>query len=424
MSPSTTLSLLAALAALVGPCRSQEPQHVAYPERDALSPFRRPADVYAPPDELFRLLRAMQAIAERPGAATRFDADGREVVDDDGWRALRADVTRLGVDGAYLAQVLRLHKNVADRGTALYGMFWSDNVEHVLDLIAHIPGEPDRALRERALPRAIEYLRVHLRRRFRDLGDEHKQALLDAMPQPGSPVAKARGITRLPVDDDHLHDLRVVPFLQLLDQPAALDQAQALWFLAQVFELRPDLALRWLEPALPRVRQLLAADDENVRDQAIALFAAIGPRDLPAAPLDDPRDLQAWADAAAKAMFPPIRNLNDALVQIHPSPERDALVAAATAALETSAIGDPFSRRLGDGAYYRGLRLATVPEPLRPPAIPPGAVITTVNGVAVEDAQSLLRTVRQQLALRGHPRTLLVEYVRDEARHAIEYRLL
>lgn len=424
MSPSTTLSLLAAAAVLLGPCRGQEPQHVGYPERDALSPFRRPVDVYAPPDELFRVLRAMQTIADRPGAATSFDADGREIVDDEGWRALRADAMRIGVDGAYLAQILRLHKNVADRGTALYGMFWSDNVDHVLDLIAHIPGEPERALRERALPRAIEYLRVHLRRRFGDLGDEHKQALLDAMPEPGSPVARSRGITRLPVDADHLHDLRVVPFLQLLDQPAALDQAQALWFLAQVFELRPDLAQRWLEPSLPRVRQLLTADDENVRDQAIALFAAIGPRDLAAAPLDDPRALQTWADAATKVLFPPIRNLNDALVQIHPSPERDALAAAATEALETSAIGDPFSGRRADGTWYRGFRVVTVPEALRPLSIPPGAVITTVNGVAVEDAQSLLRTVRQQLTLRGHPRTLFVEYLQDDKPHAVEYRLL
>ena len=227
----------------------------------------------------------------------------------------------------------------------------------------------------------------------------------------------------MPDDKDHLHDVRLLPFFQMLDLEPAIDQAQALWFLKEVFTIRRDKALVWLEPALPRVRQLLASEDTTVRDQAIGLLQAIGPKKLRPAPVDDPRDLQVWADEAAKELFPPIRNVNDAIVQLHPSPERDAIAAAAVKALETSAIGDPATGRTKDGSTYRGFRIATVPAELKELAIPAEAVVTAVNGVGVYDAASLLRTVREQLAMGKHPRVLLVEYVRDGQTHAIEYRI-
>lgn len=428
MSPQLALvrSAVTALCAavLAATAAAQEPKAVAYPEQDALSPFRHPTDVYAPPDELFRQLRLMQSIAEAPGAKTDYDAQGHEIVDDQNWRDARAAVERIGVDAPYLAQIMRLHRNAGERATAFYGAFWCKNVDHVLNLISHIPGEPERSTRQRAMPRAIAYLHAHLGKRFGDLDDEQKKTMVAAMPQPGSPIAKAKGITRLPRDDDHLHEIRLIPFFQLLDLDDPRDQAQGLWFLKEVFLLRLDLALLWVEPALPRLRQLLASDDKDVRDQAIGLFQAIGPRDLAAPPVDDARALQAWADTAKKALFPPIRNLNDAVVQIQPSPERDALVTAAVKAIETSAVGDAFSERSKDGQYYHGFRVATVPDELKALAIPKGAVITTVNGVGVTDGPSLLKTVREQLDKLKHPRILFVEYRRDDGVHAVEYRLL
>ncbi|MBL8730628.1 MAG: hypothetical protein JNM25_19580 [Planctomycetes bacterium] len=423
MSPSIALFRSAALASLAAVCGAQEPKVTAYPEQDILSPFRHPADVYAPPDELFRLLRQMQAIADAPGAKKDFDANGREVVDDDNWRAARAAVQTLGVDAAYLAQVMRLHKNAGERATAFYGAFFCDNVEHVMNLIAHIPGEPERRTRTLAMPRAIAYLHAHLGKRFGDLGAEAKQAVVAALPEPGSPAAKAAGITRAPRDDDELYSLRLVPFFQLLDLDDKIDQAQGLWFLKEVFLIRRDLARTWLEPSLPRLRQLLASTDPTVRDEAIGLFAAIGPEDLPPAPLEDAVALQAWAGRASRFLFPPIRNLNDAVVQIQPSPEREALLAAGVRALATSAIGDAFTGRRKDGQYYHGFRVATVPDELQALAIPAGAVITTVNGVGVTDAASLLAAVQRQLEVLKHPRRLFVEYVRDDAAHVVEYRL-
>lgn len=401
----------------------QQEKLIAYPQRDLLSPFRNPTDVYAPPDEIFRLLRTMQSLAEAGNAKKSFDASGREIVDDPRWEEARKQLATKRLDAGYLAQIMRLNRNTADRATAFYGAFFVENIDYVFELISHIPGEPERRIREAAMPRAIEFLRAHGKRQFGDLSKEQKEAMIKALPEPGSPAARTAGLTRAPVDGDWLHQITLVPFFQLLDLDEAIDQAQGLWFLKEVFTIRRDQALVWLEPALPRVKQLLLAKASDVRAQAIGLFQAIGGKDLPQPPAEDSA-LVAWADLAAKTMFPPIRNLNDTIVQLLPSPERDAIVTAATAALTTSAIGDPSTGHRDDGSRYRGFRIARVPDELKPLAIPTGAIITAVNGVNVFDAASLLRIVREQLAAMRHPRKLLVEYVLAGKSHAVEYRVL
>lgn len=412
-----------AAACLLAGLRAQDPVPVAYPERDILSPFRNPTDVYAPPDELFRHLRTMQNIARRPDKAKSSDADGREVVDDPLWRELRGKVEAIGIDAGYLAQMMRLHKNAEERAVGFYAALYVADVDDALNLIAHIPGEPERSIREAALPRAAAFVREQLGRRFGDLPPEQQDALRKALPQPGSPMAKANGLTRAPLPQDFLHTLRLIPFFQLLDRADTFDQAQALWFLKEVFAVRPDLAQAWLEPALPRVRQLLVGESQTVRQEAIALLRTIGPKALPEPPAEHGA-LLAWADLAQRELFPPIRNLNDTIVQLHPSPERDAIVAAGVAALTDSSIGDPFAGQLDDGSWYRGFRVATVPDPLAPLAIPKEAVITTVNGIPVGNAEELLRTVQQMLQPTGKPRRLYVEYVKGQQRHAVEYRVM
>ena len=413
----------AALAVAALPLRAQEPAHVGYPERDALSPFRNPVDVYAPPDEVFRLLRTMQHIADRPGAAKSYDDEGREIVADPSWRAARAELAKLDLNAGYLAQIMRVHRDAGQRALAFYGAFYVADRSHVIELIEHIPGEPQRHVREAALPRALEFLRKNLQRRFGELTEGEQRALQANMPQPGSPAARTAGIVRAPVAEDHLHGLRVVPFLQLLDVETPIDQAQALWFLKEVFRIRPDLALFWLEPSLPRVRQLLLASDEQVRREAIGLLQAIGPADLREPPTET-EQLLAWADEAEQALFPPIRNLNDAIVQIHPSPARDRIAAAGVEALANSSLGDPFRGQRKDGQWFRGYRIARVPDELKPLAIPKDSVIVAVNGNAVHDGPGLLELLRTLLRTMPHPRVLLVEYVRDGEQHAIEYRLM
>lgn len=421
------LLLAAACGWLAAPSPGQVTKIVAYPDRDLLSPFRNPVEVYAPPDRLFALLRRMRSLAESGQFPTHFDAEGREAVDHEGWRDARGQVDELGVDAATLAAILRTSKNVDDRATALYATYFCKQPNYVIDLLCHIPGEPERRLRERAMPLAIAWLQQHIGKKFGDLDADHQKALIQAMPQPGSPAAKAAGITRLPQADDLLYvdNLRLYPFFQLLDLDDPLDQAQGLWFLKEVFLLRLDLALRTCEPALPRIRQLMVGDDLRVREQAIGLLAAIGPRNLPTPRPDAPAaELQTWAEQAVRALFPPIRNLNDAIVQLHPSPERDALLEALKKALEGDTVGEPSHGRTKDGMGYRGFLVRQVPEALRPLAIPAGAVITMVNGVMVTDARSLWRVGEQQLRSLPHPRRLFVEYVLDGAARAIEYQIM
>jgi hypothetical protein len=417
------LTALLAAVAEANPAVAQEPKAIAYPDRDMLSPFRNPTDAYAPPDELFAALRTMRALAADGRLPKSFDDKGREVVDDERWREALRTVRRLGIDAGYLAQIVRVNRNANDRAVAFYAMFWVENPDHTINLIEHIPGEPVHSIREVSLPRAVEFLKRHLGRRFGDLAKEEQDAVRKATPEPGSPVARSRGITRLPEAEDRLHTLSLVPFLQLLDVDTAIDRAQALWFLAEVGGLRPDLLEQWLEPSLPRIRQLLADDDERVRAQAIELTRTIGPRDLPAPPTE-PKQLQEWAERAAKHMFPPIRNLNDTLIELLPSAERDALATAGEQALANGSIGDPINRRLEDGTWLRGCRIVSVPEALRPLAIPAGAVITKVNGAEVADAKSLLKVVREALEQQRHPRQLLVEYSHKDKAHAVEYRIL
>jgi hypothetical protein len=419
--PLATLLLLAGAAAAQGEQRPKAP--VAYPQRDALSPFREPIDVYAPPDEVFRLLRVMQSLADAPSSPRRFDIDGREVVDDAQWRQARADVLRKGLDAGYLAGIMRLNKNAADRATAFYGAFHVAKVDDVFELIAHVPGEPLRAIRERALPRAVAFVRANGGRRFGDLAPEKQDELRAGLPAPGSPAAVAAGIVRGPVAEDFLHKLRLVPFLQLLDLDDPVDQAQALWFVKETVAVRPDLALTWLEPSLPRVRELLASPVATVRQEAVGVFQAIGDKDLPAPPADAAA-LQQWAVAAGKTLFPTIRNLNDAIVQLHDGPERDALAVAGRTALAEGSIGDPWRGKDKTGAFATGYRIVTVPEPLRALAIPAGAVITSINGVAVRDAASLLATATQLLTAGRPPRVLMVEMLVGGELRAIEYRVL
>lgn len=421
MIRGTALALLSIALPVAAPAQQQK--HIAYPQRDILSPFRSPAEVHAPPDRLFALLRQMREIADDPNSKKTTDQDGREIVDDERWRLAKREVDLLGIDAGYLATLMRFSKSADDRAVAFYAAFYCTNIDYVLNLVSHIPGEPWQKTREAMLPRAVAFARAHLTRRYGQLSDQQKRAL--QLPQPGSPEARAAGITRAPIDDDPLHTLNLVPFFQLMDTDEPLDHAQSLWFLSQVFSIRQDLALAWLEPALPRVRQLLIGEDKRVREQALALLQTIAPEDLakPAADADTAALLD-WAKAAEKGMFPPIRNLNDAIVQMQPSPERDAVAAAARQAIDASGTGETAFGKAKDGLPYRGFRINALPEALKPLALPQGAVITAINGVGVTDAASLKATVVDLLDKLGHPRRLFVEYVSGGDRHAIEYRFL
>lgn len=417
-------ALAAASAVLFAPAAAaQQPlAKSGYPERDILSPFRACDQIVGPPDAVYAQLRILRARAEDPATKKKL-VKGVEHVDDPVWRAAHAEVKRLGIDAGHLAQVMRGSRNADERDLAFYGAFLVDDVAYVVNLISHIPGEPVRSIREHALRRAVDYLREHVHVRWGDLTEEQRKGI--TIPEPGSPAARSAGVTRKPVDADHLYSPRLIPFFQLLDVDDPVDQAQALWFLKELFAMRPDLALIWLEPALPRVEQLYVDGGPVVRPEAAGVLQTIGPKDLPPPPLGgELADRLAWAKLAKSALFPPIRSLNDAVVQMHPSPERDAIAAAGREALEGASIGDPFTGKAKDGTMLRGFRVAHVPEALVPLRIPQGAVITAVNGAVVRDGKELLAEIRRQLATLRTPKKILVEYFVGGEPRAVEYRLL
>lgn len=431
-----TVLLTAMSGAFAAASAAQEaPISSGYPTRDVLSPFRDPAEIAAPPDALFAQLRIMRQLADDAAAVRSFDADGREVLDNDDWKAARAEAERIGIDAGVLAVQMRSNRNPDERALAFYGAFYCANVDYVFNLIGHIPGEPVRRTRELAYPRAIAYLKANIGRRFGDLPKEQQAAIVASLPKVGSPAAKARGITREPRGDDLMHSVNLVPFFQLLDLDEPMDQAQGLWFLKECFAVRRDLALMWLEPALPRVRQLLRLSNHAVRSEALGLFAAIADSEqkLPVPKLDDVDAVEAFAEAVSKAMFPPVRRVAEGRVLLLPGEERDALVKAGEQALSGDTIGAPAHGKTSGGIPWRGFRIDRVPAGLEPFGVPEGAVITAINGVPVNDGKSLLAVIdanlwyldrssdKEGVRRRKPSTTLVVEMQVGDETKAIDY---
>lgn len=419
------LAVTAALAALL-PGQKLIP---AYPERDILSPFRYPTDIYAPPDAVYDQLRVMRTLANDPATEKHFDEHGLEIVDDPRWQHAREELGKLMLDAGYLAQIMRISRNADERDLAFYGMFFCADSAYVFNLISHIPGEPVLKTREQAYPRAIAYIKAHLGRRWGDLSPAEQQAL--QLPAIGSPAANAAGLRRAPQDKDFLYSLNLRPFVQLLALDSAIDQAQGLWFLKECSLLRLDLAKAWLEPAVPRLRDLLHSSDKQVREQAIGLYQAIGGEQLGEPPADEGDGLDAWAEQAERHLFPPIRVLSDALVLLLPSQDRDVLAEQGRAALLGQSIGEAVNAKTKDGKLVRGFRVGHLPDGLKVLQLPDGAVITALNGEPVDDGQRLLQQIERALQLRqdksgrtlNPTRSLLVEYLHEDEPKAIEYRV-
>lgn len=419
--PALALALCATLLALP----AQERQLVAYPNRDELTPFRACNGIVAAPDAVFQQLRILREQAERSGAVTGFDANGITTVDHPVWRQAVEELRKLVVDAGWLARIVRESRNADERDLAFFGMFFCAEPGHVCNLIAHIPGEPERATRQKAYPRAIAFIRAHVGRTFGDLGEEQRKALLDSMPAVGSPAAKAMGITRVPVEADHLYVVNLTPFFQMLDVGEPIDQAQALWFLKEVFLVRPDLAKGWLEPAMPRIVGILRGSDARARTEARGLMAALAPATIKQPAADAPDAAwDTWLTSVTKAVFPPIRRLSEALYALYPSEERTALGKRVGEALAGDTLGDPASGKTEDGTAYWGFRLARMPKELEGFGIPAGAVVTALNGRPIRTARDLLTTGTNLLEAGRGQRSLFVEFVHAGRQKAVEYRVM
>jgi hypothetical protein len=420
--PLTLLLTFALLPAAL----AQHKAPPAYGDHDILSPFRKCNEIYAPPDAVFQELRIMRARAEREGASLHFDSDGREVCDDQLWTEARNRLRKLRLDPGYLAEILRRSRNADERDLALYGTFLCADPAAVFNLISHIPGEPNVQTRQKAYPRAIAFLKAHIGRQWGGLSDDEKKTI--DLPPIGSPAAKAAGLTREPADTDFLYTLRLQPFFQLLDLDTPLDQAQGLWFLKECFLIRKDLAKGWLEPALPRLRELLVSDEKIVREQAIGVLAVLAPK-LPAPRPDDAISaIASWGEQAIRIEFPPVRVVSEGLVLLWPCEERETMAKAAVDALRNGGSSDAINARTSTGQAYRGLRITRVPKGLEALPIKVGMVITMLNGTPVNDASQLLELCTRLLKpkdpdepVRGR---LYFEYVLGDQSKALEVRVM
>lgn len=390
-------------------------------QQDLLTPFRNPQSDVPIPDrqvEVFRQLRLMMNLAENVGPVST-DSQGREICDNPRWKEAYETLLEHYVDPGFLSYVLRNSGSADNRRVALYGSYFVTNPEYVIDLIEHIPGEPVQRFREASYPRAINYLRVHLPRKFGDLTEEEVAGL--NRPPVGSPVANSMGITRELQPEDRLHALDLRPFVQLLEQDAPSDRAQGLWFIKECFWIDKGLATIWMERMAPRLRLFLMSDDDAVRKECIGVIEAADPKRRPAPAVDaDAADIEAWLDDVMYELYPPIRVISSGLIELYPSEDLDKVVEVGSALLGRDGIGSLRSGKTGDGMFYRGFAVLRAPDPLDRLGMPVGAVITAVNGQPVGEGTQLLEVIRSQLE---HKLQFLVEYVHDGRVKAIEYRL-
>lgn len=371
-----------------------------------LRPFRQPNRNIQPPLELFRALRIMQAQAKNPGPhKVEFDADGREVCASPEWQKAREEVKTLAVNqGGYLLAVLEESSNHADRLTAAYGAFYLDNPQDTFGLIARLPGEPTRALREWAFPRAIAFVRAQW------VKNGPPRKVDPEAPQPTTAEAAP------------LYDLALLPFAALLETPDPVDQAQGCWFLRECLQVRPQFRKDCLGIVAPALRKLIVAEDKLVRQAARDLLSILDRNDrAPKGDATGPEQYVAWLDQVTADLLPPIRPYSEGLIEIWPGKQRDDIVRVGLEALEGDAIGGTAEGKKKDGFYYRGFRIARLPVPLEQLRLPLECVITSVNGTPTPTGKEVLQTLRK--LVEGGVTSVLVEYVHKGESRILEYRL-
>jgi hypothetical protein len=300
------------------------------------------------------------------------------------WRRLRNELKgKIARKGGLLGTIVWDSAVVEDRATALYGIYHLDEPRTTIELIPLIAGEPVHELRARHYPLAVEFLAEHWRK--------------------GSP-----------------HTLNAAPFFGLLRTGDVRDEAQALWFLTRLLELRPEYAVEFLEAARDPLRKLLVAKHDDVRSHARTFLSAIAPNVPPPARDDDAGRLE-WLDKILYQLLPPLRARGTGVIELHPSADRDQVVAVGREALRGESIFTKAQGRTRDGAHYRGLRVARLPEPLDKLGVPLEAVLVALNGVPIADGPALLQHLETLIKTQ---RALLLEYVHDGTTRALEFRVV
>lgn len=392
----------------------QQPAETGELPRDWRLPFRAPAQNVQPPEQLWAHLQPMWRLSRQASPDLRsFDALGIEVLADPAWQRHRDALTGKPIDDGYLSAIIRASRHAPDRAIAFYGAFLVGDPAQVFRLIEHIPGEPERAIREEAYQRAVAYLRVHLPAKVPGDLDEWRKTQVgpggEAPPKPGA----------------FAYSLDPMPFVALLDVADWRDQEQALWFLQRLAELRPELGGLALQIGQQRLRELVATGNPRATKAARDFVALLDPqaegRELPDADADAGA-WQEWFDAVVHDLFPPLRRISDGLYDLYPSADLDEVVEVGRRALQAGKLVTPNTTGATTSkAPYRGLRIDGLPAPLDELGLEVGVVVTAVNGAPVATAEDLLALLERHLP---HQRQLFVEYVSTKGEpRAIRYRL-
>jgi len=368
------------------------PAAQALPERF----FRNPTEDIEPPGDAFDDLKVMRRLARQHGVRT--DEQGREVCDHPAWQEARKSLQRKMLNlGTFFGQILARSERRDDRALSAYGTFYLDDPQDVCKLITFFAEEPDRAIREPAFRRSIDFLRVWLPLDAEVESDDG---------EPAAPVP--------------LYKLEVGPYLGLLSQPDPRDQAQGLWFLAQLMDIRSDSRRTILDHAKAMLPYLLVSDHEDVREQARGFVLNADPkrREPPAEDASND-DLQAWLTTVLEEVFPPIERISGGLILLRKSAELDRVREVGRPALTTVPIGETDADKLKSGQYVRGFRVQRLPEPLEKLGIPVGSVITTVNTTPVRTGRDILAALETAVPTRR----VLVEFAYRGQTRFMEYRL-
>lgn len=370
---------------------------------EGLDPFRRPGKVVEFPPDLYRELTIMQRVADSGRHPLHFDEAGRQICDNEDWRAAYARIKpRLAErNTAAMLHIMQRDSLSEDhRGLAAYGTFFLADPSNVFHIMALFPAEPARHIREASFERSVPFIRAHLR-------ENREQPPTD---KDGEQPAQSK------------YTFIAYPFLKLLEVGDDRDRAKSLWLLKETVLVRPDFASTLLEAARPMLDKLALSDDASVRSAAWDFVHQCDParRPLPQPGTED-AIVRVWLQAILYDAFPPIRPVSQGRTDLYPSEDLEQVVAVGTRELRGDAIGEPFHGKQRNGQYYRGFRVTRLPKPLDKLRIPLDAVILNVNGSPVATATELIDAVRTHLELRP---TLMVEFLdRGGQNRMMEYRL-
>jgi hypothetical protein len=314
-----------------------------------------------------------------PADKISYDENGREIVDTAAWRTAleRVRISNLKLAG-HVAQVFRDSTSLQLRREGLYGLFYFDEIQDVLDLAAQICAEPDRQTRQEGFERTLRFLAVHLPKSVAIRPDLE-----------GSPVQPK-------------YKFNIWGYLQLVrleNDPRS--QVEGLRFLSEVLRIRPDLGRAYLIEIKDMIPELLASRATSVREETVRFLSMIDRNKHKAPPANaDAGELMAWYDEIAYELLPPVEHVSTGKTILHPSKDLDDIISVGQRALASEGtIGTVKLIALPSGSLRKGLEVHTLPKPLHLLGIPKGSLITTINTTPIESSKQMLDCIRKETEL-------------------------